>query len=72
MAGNYEKSMYNQLMDVMSRHDSFEEKYKQGIAEGKEENKVLKKENRSEVIYGEQATQNAVWNIWKKNCLTKE
>ena len=33
MAGNYEKSMYNQLMDVMSRQDSFEEKYKQGTAE---------------------------------------
>ena len=45
--------MYNQLMDVMSRLDSFEEKYKQGTAERKEENKVLKKENRSEVVYGE-------------------
>ena len=47
------KSMYNQLMDVMSRQDSFEEKYKQGTAERKEEIKVLKKENRSEVVYGE-------------------
>ena len=37
----------------MSRLDSFEEKYKQGTAERKEENKVLKKENRSEVVYGE-------------------
>jgi hypothetical protein len=53
IAGNYEKSMYNQLMDVMSRLDSFEEKYKQGTAERKEEIKVLKKENRSDVVYGE-------------------
>ena len=45
--------MYNQLMDVMSRPDSFEEKYKQGTAERKDKNKVLKKENRSEVVYGE-------------------
>ena len=47
------KSMYIQLMDVMSRPDSFEEKYKQGTAERKDKNKVLKKENRSDVVYGE-------------------
>ena len=37
----------------MSLQDSFEEKYKQGTAERKEENKVLKKENRCDVVYGE-------------------
>ena len=40
-------------MDRKFRQDSFEEKYKQGTAERKEENKVLKKENRSDVVYGE-------------------
>lgn len=45
MAANYEKNMYNQLMDVMSRLDSFEEKYKQDTKELKEEISVLKTEN---------------------------
>lgn len=45
MAANYEKNMYNQLMDVMSRLDSFEEKYKQDTTELKEELSVLKTEN---------------------------
>ena len=47
------KSMYSQLMDVISRPDSFEEKYKQDTADRKEEIKVLKKENCSDVVYGE-------------------
>ena len=45
--------MYSQLMDVISRPDSFEEKYKQDTADRKEEIKVLKKENCSDVVYGE-------------------
>lgn len=45
MAANYEKNMYDQLMDVMSRLDSFEEKYKQDTTELKEEISVLKTEN---------------------------
>ena len=68
--------MYNQLMDVMSRLDSFEKKYKQGTAERKEVFKVLKKENNSKVIYGEnvkvQATMlysEGVWcNVQRPDC----
>lgn len=52
MAGNYEKSIYNQLVEVMARLDSVEAKNKREvsqlhgeIAELKEENRVLKKEN---------------------------
>ena len=50
MAGNYEKSIYNQLVEVMARLDSVEAKNKREvsqlhgeIAELKEENRVLKK-----------------------------
>lgn len=46
MAANYEKSVYNQLMDVMSRLDSFEEKYNQDTTELKEELSTLKAENK--------------------------
>lgn len=53
MAGNYEKSIYNQLMDVMARLDSVEAKNKrevsqlhEEIADLKEENMELKKENK--------------------------
>ena len=46
MAGNYEKSIYNQLMDVMARLDSVEAKSKQEIFRLNEEISDLKKENR--------------------------
>ena len=32
MGGNYEKSIYNQLMDVMARLESVEKKYEEKIA----------------------------------------
>lgn len=47
MAGNYEKGMYNQLMDVMSRLDSFEKKYNHDTTELKEEISTLKIENQN-------------------------
>ena len=46
MVGNYEKSIYNQLMDVMARLDSVEEKNKQEMFRLKGEISDLKKENR--------------------------
>ena len=46
MAGNYEKSIYNQLMDVMARLDSVEAKSKQEIFRLNEEISDLKEENR--------------------------
>ncbi len=53
MGGNYEKGMYNQLMEVMARLDNFEKEHKQEvtllngeITELKEENKQLREENR--------------------------
>ena len=52
MAGNYEKSIYNQLMDVMARLDSVEAESKQEmfrlngeISDLKKENRELRKEN---------------------------
>lgn len=45
MAGNYEKSIYNQLMDVMARLDSVEKKTGQKISELNGEISDLKKEN---------------------------
>lgn len=52
MGGNYEKSIYNQLMEVMARFDAFEKEHKQEvgrlngeIVELKKENKQLKVEN---------------------------
>lgn len=52
MAGNYEKGMYNQLMEVMVRLDSFEKEHKQEvtllnkeISDLKKENKLLRDEN---------------------------
>ena len=52
MAGNYEKSIYNQLMDVMARLDSVEAKSKQEmfrlngeISDLKRENRELREEN---------------------------
>ena len=53
MAGNYEKSIYNQLMDVMARLDSVEKKNNREISrlngeiyDLKKENSELKKENK--------------------------
>jgi transposase len=53
MAGNYEKSIYNQLMEVMARLDSVEKDYKKDvnclndkIDELTEENHALRKENK--------------------------
>lgn len=31
MGGNYEKGMYNQLMEVMARLDTFEKEHKQEV-----------------------------------------
>ncbi|HJC22694.1 MAG TPA: hypothetical protein H9761_03200 [Candidatus Eisenbergiella merdavium] len=45
MAGNYEKSIYNQLMDVMARLDSVEKSTSRKISGLKEEISDLKKEN---------------------------
>lgn len=52
MGGNYEKGMYNQLMEVMARLDSVEKDYKKDvnslnsrIDELTQENDVLRKEN---------------------------
>lgn len=33
MGGNYEKGIYNQLMEVMARLDSVEKDYKKGCAQ---------------------------------------
>ena len=53
MGGNYEKSIYNQLMDVMARLDSVENNYKRDVTvlndkidELSKENDSLKKENK--------------------------
>lgn len=53
MGGNYEKSIYNQLMDVMARLDSVENNYKRDVSvlnnridELSKENDSLKKENK--------------------------
>lgn len=53
MGGNYEKSIYNQLMDVMARLDSVENNYKKDVTvlndridELSKENDSLKKENK--------------------------
>ena len=46
MAGNYEKNIYNQLMDVMARLDSVEAKSKQEMFRLNGEISDLKKENR--------------------------
>lgn len=53
MGGNYEKSIYNQLMDVMARLDSVENNYKRDVIvlndridELSKENDSLKKENK--------------------------
>lgn len=53
MAGNYEKSIYSQLMDVMARLDSVEKKNNQKISwlngeiyDLKKENSKLKEENK--------------------------
>ena len=45
MAGNYEKSIYNQLMDVMARLDSVEAKNKREVSQLHEEIADLKEEN---------------------------
>ena len=45
MAGNYEKGMYNQLMEVMARLDTVEKEYKHDTTQLKEEISILKKEN---------------------------
>lgn len=46
MGGNYEKSIYNQLMDVMARLDAVEAKNNREISRLNGEIKDLKKENR--------------------------
>lgn len=53
MGGNYEKSIYNQLMDVMTRLDSVETENRQEISringeitDLRKENRELKEENR--------------------------
>lgn len=45
MAGNYEKSIYNQLMDVMARLDTVEKDHKLETTQLKEEISTLKIEN---------------------------
>ena len=45
MAGNYEKGMYKQLMDVMTRLDNFEKEHKQEVHVLKKEITDLKAEN---------------------------
>ena len=45
MAGNYEKGMYNQLMEVMARLDTVEKESRHEISRLNDENSVLKKEN---------------------------
>ena len=45
MGGNYEKSMYNQLMDVMARLDTVEKERRQETTRLKEEISALKLEN---------------------------
>lgn len=47
MGGNYEKSIYNQLMDVMARLDSVETENRQEISRLNGEITDLKKENRA-------------------------
>lgn len=46
MGGNYEKGIYNQLMDVMGRLDSFEKEHKKEVTILKDEITELKKENK--------------------------
>lgn len=46
MGGNYEKGMYNQLMEVMARLDAFEEQHNKEVGELNEEIDSLKKENK--------------------------
>lgn len=46
MGGNYEKSVYNQLMDVMARLDAVEAKNNRELSRLNGEIKDLKKENR--------------------------
>lgn len=57
MTSNYEKSVYHQLMDVMSRLDSFEKKYIQDTTQLKEELSTLKAENK---------------HLWKERGLLRE
>lgn len=45
MGGNYEKSIYNQLMDVMARLDSVEKDNKREVSRLNEEITDLRKEN---------------------------
>lgn len=45
MAGDYEKGIYNQLMDVMARLDSFEQKYNNDVGHLNAEIDTLTKEN---------------------------
>ncbi|MEG0963143.1 MAG: hypothetical protein RR063_09255 [Anaerovoracaceae bacterium] len=45
MTANYEKGMYNQLIDVMARLDSFEKKYKEDVSHLNNKIEILTKEN---------------------------
>ena len=45
MGGNYEKGLYNQLVEVMARLDSVEKEYKEESRRMVNEIKELKKEN---------------------------
>ena len=45
MGGNYEKSVYNQLMEVMGRLDTFEKEQRREVGQLNEEITELKREN---------------------------
>lgn len=49
MAGNYEKGMYNQLMEVMARLDSVEKDYKNDVTVLNDKIDKLTQENTSEM-----------------------
>ena len=51
MGGNYEKSVYNQLMEVMERLDTVEKKHHLEVDRLKDEMSGLKKEHRQEVSH---------------------
>ncbi len=67
MGGNYEKSIYNQLMDVMGRLETVEKEHKKEtsslkrrIDELEKENQALKEENR--LLQGEVSRLKSILN----------